>query len=241
MRFIPRKPALLSVFLSCLAILTACSQDSGPIASAEAQAPATEQATKAGASSAMETIENFIAEAEINKEIPGWKGNLPRPPQAEFTGDESYFWKLETNKGDITIKLMPDVAPMHVSSTVYLTKLGFYDNTIFHRIIQGFMAQGGDPLGNGTGGPGYQYGSEFSSSVRHDRGGLLSMANAGQGTDGSQFFLTFVPTPWLDDAHTIFGEIVEGMETMDILEAAGSRSGTTSEKLEIVRATIIIE
>ena len=85
------------------------------------------------------------------------------------------------------------------------------------------MAQGGDPLGNGGGGPGYEFGSEFSPKVRHDTPGLLSMANAGQGTDGSQFFLTFVPTPWLDDKHTIFGKVTEGMDTLKKLEAAGSQ------------------
>ena len=130
---------------------------------------------------------------------------------------------------------------MHVSSTVFLTKLGFYDGLAFHRVISGFMAQGGCPLGSGTGGPGYQYDGEFSPSVRHTQGGLLSMANAGPGTDGSQFFLTFVETPWLDDNHTIFGTVVEGLDTLQVLESKGSRSGTTSEKLEIKKATISAE
>ena len=127
---------------------------------------------------------------------------------------------------------------MHVSSTIYLTRLGFYDGLSFHRVITGFMAQGGCPRGTGTGGPGYQYGGEFDPTVRHDRPGLLSMANAGPGTDGSQFFLTFVPTPWLDGNHTIFGEVVDGQATLQALEQRGSQSGRTSESLEIHHATI---
>jgi cyclophilin family peptidyl-prolyl cis-trans isomerase len=136
---------------------------------------------------------------------------------------------------------MPEVAPMHVSSTIYLTRLGFYDGTPFHRVISDFMAQGGDPLGTGRGGPGYQYGGEFDPKVKHDKPGLLSMANAGPGTDGSQFFLTFVPTPWLDGKHTIFGEVVAGKDTLHKLEELGSRSGRPKEPLEITKATISVE
>jgi cyclophilin family peptidyl-prolyl cis-trans isomerase len=96
-------------------------------------------------------------------------------------------------QGPIDVKLLPDVTPMHASSTIYLTRLGYYDGLAFHRVIPGFMAQGGCPLGTGTGGPGYEYDGEFSPTVKHDKPGILSMANRGPGTDGSQFFLTFVP------------------------------------------------
>ena len=103
------------------------------------------------------------------------------------------------------------------------------------------MAQGGDPLGNGTGGPGYKYDGEFDSSVKHDGPGKLSMANSGPGTDGSQFFLTFVATPHLDGRHTIFGEVTEGNETLKELEKRGSRGGGTSEPLSIETATIEVK
>jgi cyclophilin family peptidyl-prolyl cis-trans isomerase len=139
------------------------------------------------------------------------------------------------------VKLLPSVAPMHASSTVYLSRLGFYDGLKFHRVIDGFMAQGGCPLGTGTGGPGYKYDGEFDAKVRHAKPGLLSMANAGPGTDGSQFFLTFVPTPHLDGKHTIFGEIVEGTDTLKALEQRGSRSGATKEPLVMKRTTIVVE
>ncbi len=132
---------------------------------------------------------------------------------------------MQTSRGNVRIRFMPDVAPMHVTSFMYLTRLGFYDGLSLHRVIPGFMAQGGCPLGTGTGGPGYTYDGEFREDVTHDRPGLLSMANAGPGTDGSQFFLTFATTPWLDGKHTIFGEVVDGMETLQAIEPLGSNDG----------------
>jgi cyclophilin family peptidyl-prolyl cis-trans isomerase len=190
---------------------------------------------------AVAAIDHFIAEQSIDRDASGWKTRLSRPPQVEFDASKNYFWNISTNIGGIAVRLMPDVAPMHVSSTIYLTRLGFYDGVLFHRVISGFMAQGGDPLGTGTGGPGYDYDGEYASSARHDRSGLLSMANAGPGTDGSQFFLTFVPTPHLDDKHTIFGEVVEGMDVVQELEKRGSNSGSTTEKLVMTSTAIRVE
>lgn len=186
-------------------------------------------------------IEQFIANAKIDTKGASWKTSLPKPPKVAFDA-KTYYWQLETNKGPIKIKLLTGVAPMHAASTIYLTKLGFYDGTKFHRVIQGFMAQGGDPLGNGRGSPGYSYDGEFDAKVRHDRPGLLSMANRGPGTDGSQFFLTFVPTPHLDGKHTIFGEVVQGIETVRALEAAGNRGdGPPREPLSLDKASIVVE
>ncbi len=190
---------------------------------------------------AITAIDKFIVEQAVNTGASGWKTSLTRPPQATFDASRAYFWKISTNFGDMKIRLMPEVAPMHVSSTIYLARLGFYDGVIFHRVITGFMAQGGDPLGTGTGGPGYNYDGECDPSARHDRPGLLSMANAGPGTDGSQFFLTFVPTPHLDDKHTIFGEVVEGMETVQALEKRGSDGGRTKEQLLMTSTEISFE
>lgn len=167
-----------------------------------------------------------------------WKLKLQKPALMTFDSDKDYFWTLETSKGLIRVKLMPDVAPMHVTSTIFLTKKGFYDGIIFWRVIPGFMAQGGCPLGTGRGGPGYSYDGEFKPNVKHDRPYLLSMANGGPGTDGSQFFLTFKATPWLDGKHTIFGEIVSGQDVMKKLEAAGTPEGPPKERLLIIKARI---
>ncbi len=190
---------------------------------------------------AMTQIDEMIAKAGVDKSDPAWRTTIPKPEMATFDSTHTYYAKMVTSKGPILIKFMPKVAPMHVTSFIYLTKLGFYDGLTFHRVITGFMAQGGCPLGSGTGGPGYKYGGEFDSKVKHDKPGLLSMANAGPGTDGSQFFLTFKPTPWLDGKHTLFGEVVEGMDVLKALEAAGSESGTTKEKLVMEKVTIEVK
>ena len=189
----------------------------------------------------LSSCREFIESSGIDTSTDGWKTKLPAPPPLPFDSDKNYYWEIETNKGSLKIKLWPDIAPQHVSSTIYLTTLGFYDDLSFHRVIRGFMAQGGCPEGRGTGGPGFQYDGEFSPEARHDRPGLLSMANAGPGTDGSQFFLTFVATPHLDGNHTVFGEVVEGKETLTALEVAGSDSGDVSEPLGMTTCSISIE
>ena len=186
-------------------------------------------------------IDKFIAEAAIDRSKEQWKLRVPQPPKQVFAPGKTYYWQLSTNKGPIKVRLRPEVAPMHVTSTLYLTRLGFYDGTLIHRVIPGFMAQGGDPTGTGSGGPGYKYAGEFDPAVKHEKKGMLSMANAGPGTDGSQFFLTFAPTAWLDGKHTLFGEVVEGESTLGALEAAGSPSGRTSERLLIEKAEIDVE
>ena len=183
-------------------------------------------------------INEIVGRAKVDRSNPRWKTRIPKPEKATFTPGQTWHALMKTNKGAIRLRLMPEVAPMHVTSFAYLAKLGFYDGLAFHRVIPGFMAQGGCPLGTGTGEPGYRFDGEFPPGVRHDRPGLLSMANAGPGTDGSQFFLTFVPTPWLDGKHTIFGEVVEGMETLKALEAAGTQGGATREPVRIETLTI---
>jgi peptidyl-prolyl cis-trans isomerase A (cyclophilin A) len=137
---------------------------------------------------------------------------------------------LTTTQGTVTVRLFPDHAPKTVRNFVELaeggrewtdprtgavTKEKLYDGTIFHRVISGFMIQGGDPLGTGTGGPGYEFGDEIHPDLRFDKPYLLAMANAGPGTNGSQFFITVGPTPWLNGRHTIFGEVIGGADVVD--------------------------
>ena len=186
----------------------------------------------------MRTVDDQVAAAKVDKSRPNWRTSLQKPKLAIFDPARTYWAHMETSKGEIVIKLLPEIAPMHVTSFAYLAKLGFYDGLSFHRVITSFMAQGGCPLGTGTGGPGYKFDGEISPQVTHDRGGKLSMANAGPGTDGSQFFLTFVATPWLDGKHSIFGEVAEGMRVLEALEAAGSQSGNTSERLVMEKVAI---
>jgi len=116
---------------------------------------------------------------------------------------------IETDKGTINLTLFADKAPLTVANFVNLANRGYYDDLIFHRVIDQFMIQGGCPQGTGTGGPGYQFADECTADLRHDGPGVLSMANAGPGTNGSQFFITHVATPWLDGKHTVFGEVLD--------------------------------
>jgi peptidyl-prolyl cis-trans isomerase-like 1 len=135
---------------------------------------------------------------------------------------------IETSMGTITCRLFPDKAPRACENFALLAGRGYYNGVIFHRVIAGFMIQGGDPTGTGRGGAsawGAAFEDEFDPAVSHDRPGVLSMANAGPGTNGSQFFITLAPTPWLDNRHTIFGEVVEGMETVRRIGAVETRPG----------------
>ena len=125
---------------------------------------------------------------------------------------------FETNQGTFEVELFEDKAPITVKNFTDLAEKGFYDGLIFHRVIDGFMIQGGDPNGTGTGGPGYTIPDEFHKDLKHDSEGVLSMANAGPNTGGSQFFITLAPTPWLDGHHAIFGKVVKGM---DVVRAIG--------------------
>ena len=115
---------------------------------------------------------------------------------------------IKTNKGTIKLKLFYEYTPITVSNFINLAKRGYYDNLSFHRVIDDFMIQGGCPLGTGTGGPGYNFQDEFHNKLKHDKSGILSMANSGPGTNGSQFFITHIETPWLDTNHTVFGEVL---------------------------------
>ena len=129
----------------------------------------------------------------------------------------SLFATFDTDRGPIKIELFADKAPLTVANFVNLAKRGFYDGLNFHRVIADFMIQGGCPEGSGRGGPGYRFEDETTNGVRHERG-VLSMANAGPNTNGSQFFITHVPTPWLDGKHTVFGKVTEGLDVVDAVK-----------------------
>jgi cyclophilin family peptidyl-prolyl cis-trans isomerase len=128
--------------------------------------------------------------------------------------------KIETTMGDIEIELFKADAPKTVENFETLAKKGFYDGIIFHRVIPDFMVQTGDPTGTGMGGPGYKFNDEFSPKLKHDKPGILSMANSGPNSNGSQFFITEVATPWLDKKHSVFGQVVKGMDVVKKIAAA---------------------
>ena len=133
---------------------------------------------------------------------------------------------FETTKGTITVELFDQDAPKTVANFEKLANSGYYNGVTFHRVIADFMIQGGDPLGQGTGGPGYKFADEFSPKLRHSKAGILSMANSGPNTNGGQFFITLVPTPHLDNKHSVFGEITEGMDVVNkIGKTATSKPG----------------
>jgi cyclophilin family peptidyl-prolyl cis-trans isomerase len=127
---------------------------------------------------------------------------------------KQYTARIDTEKGIIEVELFASKTPMTVNNFVFLARENFYDGTIFHRVINDFMAQGGDPSGTGRGGPGYKFSDEFNPTLKHNKPGILSMANAGPNTNGSQFFITHVATPWLDNRHTVFGQVTKGMDVV---------------------------
>jgi cyclophilin family peptidyl-prolyl cis-trans isomerase len=151
----------------------------------------------------------------------------------------TYFATFKTDKGDIKVQLYPECAPLAVNNLVFLAREGYYDNTTFHRVLDGFMAQAGDPTGSGAGGPGYTFEDEFPCDLKFDRPGLLAMANAGPATNGSQFFFTFGATEWLNGLHTIFGEVVEGSEVLDSLTRRDPSQAPTTEGDKLL--TVVIE
>ncbi len=155
----------------------------------------------------------------------------------DFTLDlkKSYTALFETDAGNFEVKLFAAEVPNTVNNFVFLANEGFYNDTIFHRVIQDFMAQGGDPTGTGSGGPGYQFKDEFHKDLKHSKPGILSMANAGPNTNGSQFFITHVPTPWLDGKHTVFGEVTSGFENVLKIPVRDPRFSTPAGKLITVK------
>jgi cyclophilin family peptidyl-prolyl cis-trans isomerase len=160
------------------------------------------------------------------------------PPSGDLDLTNSYTARVVTERGEFDVELFAADAPLTVENFVNLARSGFYDGTTFHRVIPGFMAQGGDPTGSGRGGPGYQFRDEFSSDRRHDGPGVLSMANAGPNTNGSQFFITFGPTPHLDGKHTVFGRVTSGMDVVNaIRERDPGRDPSPGDRIERIEIT----
>ena len=160
------------------------------------------------------------------------------PPPMDIDPQKAYTATMQTSDGDIVLQLFADKTPNTVNNFVFLAREGFYDGVIFHRVIENFMVRGGDPTGTGSGGPGYSFEDEFHSELRHDGPGVLSMANAGPNTNGSQFFITHLETPWLDGKHSVFGRVTGGL---DVLMAIPVRDPSQSQAPAVAIKTILIE
>ena len=149
------------------------------------------------------------------------------PPDMQIDPQKTYRATVETNRGEIVLELYPEHAPKTVNNFVFLANEGFYDGVVFHRVISNFVIQGGDPTGTGRGGPGYRFEDELKGNpLKHERG-VISMANAGPNTNGSQFFITHSPQPHLDGKHTVFGKVVEGLDVVDAIQQGDSMKQVT--------------
>lgn len=167
--------------------------------------------------------------------------NADNSPKAQVTSGKNSIALFETSKGNFKVELFEDKAPQTTKNFISLVNKGFYNGLIFHRVIDGFMIQGGDPNGNGTGGPGYKIPDEFNKDLRHSSEGILSMANAGPNTGGSQFFITLAATPWLDNKHAVFGKVTEGIE---VVRAIGKvKTGAQDKPVEpvVIKKITILE
>jgi len=227
----------VAALVTVVALLAACAMPSVPGTAPAAEAPASEATEPAAAEEAVAPASTGAASALDPNERDGMYTSAP-----EMTIDPSkyYYATIATEQGDIKVQLFADRAPMTVNNFVFLAREGFYDNTTFHRVLADFMAQAGDPTGTGMGGPGYNFADEFWPGATFDRRGLLAMANAGPGTNGSQFFITFAPTPWLDGNHTIFGEVIEGDDVLGKITLRDPQGGAT-EPGDLIKSITIEE
>jgi cyclophilin family peptidyl-prolyl cis-trans isomerase len=182
--------------------------------------------------SEVEEMEKVASEIEVAEK--------PVEEAEKSEGNMNTVVELETTMGVMKVKLYDDKAPNTAKNFRDLVEKGFYDGTIFHRVIRDFMIQGGDPTGTGTGGPGYKIKDEFGPGLKHDRKGLLSMANSGPNSGGSQFFITLVATPWLDGKHAIFGELVGGVDVLDSIGSTPTGAGDRPKtEVKIIKARIV--
>ena len=227
-------PATENTAESAAASETAPPPEEGATEAVPEEAAATEAAPEEAANE-----EAANAAATVDPAVAGREGMYSAAPELTIDPSIYYYATIKTERGDIKVQLFADRAPATVNNFVFLAREGFYDNTTFHRVLADFMAQAGDPTGTGMGGPGYSFADEIWPGGSFDRRGLLAMANAGPNTNGSQFFITFAPTPWLDGNHTIFGEVLEGDEVLSqiTLRDPAADGATLGDRIE----TIVIE
>ena len=219
---------LISALATAL-FLIACSLPTAPVpTSAPTSAPVTQPTARpSGAGNASSSSQGQTGSGSSKK--------YAAPPQMSIEQSAGYEAKIKTNKGNIVIELFPASAPKTVNNFVFLANDGFYDGVIFHRVIPNFMIQGGAPTGTGTSGPGYKFEDEIDNTLEFDKPGILAMANAGPGTNGSQFFITTAATPHLKGNHTIFGKVLEGQGVAGAISTVPSGSGNKPNQPIVIR------
>ena len=223
----PMRPVIILSVLAIALLLIAClpfslsepEPEAEPTKASESMGQPTEAPTQASRSG------SDSGSSMANKPASGMRKQYTSPPPMTIDPAGSYTATIRTNKGNIVVELLPGPAPKTVNNFVFLANEGFYDGTIFHRVIPNFMVQAGDPTGTGTSGPGYKFEDEINPMFVFDRAGILAMANAGPNTNGSQFFITTVPTPHLNGAHTIFGRVTQGQTVADAISVVPRGAG----------------
>ena len=206
-----------------LVLMAACATET-PLAnptSAPRPSPTLEVAATEAAAETAAPVE------DLPEDPTGHAALYDAPPEMQIDPAKYYAATLETEQGEIVVELFAQQVPQTVNNFVFLAREGYYDDTTFHRVIPDFMVQGGDPAATGLGGPGYTFADEFDPTLGHDRAGILSMANSGPGTNGSQFFITFGPTTWLDDKHTVFGKVIAGLDVLRAISPRDPETATT--------------
>jgi peptidyl-prolyl cis-trans isomerase B (cyclophilin B) len=216
--------ALIALLTISSLVFVACGEDAPDPTATPASAPA----ASTGAGGQIDPNASMLS-----------PGDVARPPAGALDTSKTYHATFKTGAGEFKILLFDDEAPLTVENFVNLATIGFYEGTQFHRVIPGFMAQGGDPKGTGAGGPGYRFRDEFDATKRHDKKGILSMANSGPNTNGSQFFITYDATPHLDDKHSVFGEVVEGMD--NVFKITVRDPGTAAFTGDLIESITITE
>ncbi len=235
---------LSALLLILMLLLVACGGSDDPVAAVEpteaplAAAP-TEPPAVAADTPTSAPVEAAApvqpdASSAIAPEVAARADKYSQMPGMTLNPAKFYYATLKTAKGTIKVQLFAERTPITVNSFVFLAKEGYYDNTTFHRVLDGFMAQAGDPTGTGMGGPGYQFEDEIVEGLTFDRPALLAMANAGPGTNGSQFFITFAPTDWLNGKHTIFGEVIEGQDVLPLITRRDPSDAGAGDAIESI-------
>ena len=225
----PMRPAIILSVLTIALLLIACLPFS--LSPPEAEPEATKAMESGSMSQPTEVMDQAggsgsdSGSSMANKPASGMRTQYSSPPPMTIDPAGSYTATIRTNKGNIVVDLLPGAAPKTVNNFVFLANEGFYDGTIFHRVLPDFMVQGGDPTGTGTSGPGYKFEDEINPTFVFDRAGILAMANAGPNTNGSQFFITTVPTPHLNGFHTIFGRVIEGQTVAEAISVVPRGAG----------------